>query len=223
MSHWVNTLRPTKDGCQFPDDIYKCLFLNENIWIWIEILLKFTPKDPINNIPALVQIMAWRRPGDKPLSGSMMVSLLMHICVTRPQWVNGVALQIGMFRRLVWMSVIMIWLVEDIFIWKKIAERVWFIILDFLKSIFLMIYKFNSLRPEDICRSVNMFWCQAITQTNADLSVELWGPDISEIWTRIWKFFQGNAVENVCEMSTILFWSHFVNSLVPGRFDFNFR
>ena len=41
---------------------------------------------PINNIPALVQIMACRRPGDKPLSGLMMVSLLTHICVTRPQW-----------------------------------------------------------------------------------------------------------------------------------------
>ena len=41
-----------------------------------------------NNIPALVQIMAWRRPGDKPLSERMIVSLLTHICVTRPQWVD---------------------------------------------------------------------------------------------------------------------------------------
>ena len=48
----------------------------------------FVPKVRINNIPALVQIMAWRRPGDKSLSEPMMVSLLMHICVTRPQWVN---------------------------------------------------------------------------------------------------------------------------------------
>ena len=32
--------------------------------------------------------MAWRRPGDKPLSEPMMVCLLTHICVTRPQWVN---------------------------------------------------------------------------------------------------------------------------------------
>ena len=39
-------------------------------------------------IPALVQIMAWRRSGDKPLSEPMMISLLTHICVTRPQWVN---------------------------------------------------------------------------------------------------------------------------------------
>ena len=52
--------------------------------------LKFVPKCPINNIPALVQIMDWCRPGDKPLSEPMMVSLLTHICVTRPQWVNGV-------------------------------------------------------------------------------------------------------------------------------------
>ena len=32
--------------------------------------------------------MAWRRPGDKPLSETMMVSSPTHICVTRPQWVN---------------------------------------------------------------------------------------------------------------------------------------
>ena len=49
--------------------------------------MKFVPKGPINNIPALVQIMAWRRPGDKPLSEPMMVSLPTYICVTRPQWV----------------------------------------------------------------------------------------------------------------------------------------
>ena len=45
---------------------------------------KFVPDDPINNIPVLGQIMAWRRPGDKPLSGPMMLSLLTHIGVTRP-------------------------------------------------------------------------------------------------------------------------------------------
>ena len=40
----------------------------------------------INNIPALGQIMDWCRPGDKTLSGPMMVDLPTHICVTRPQW-----------------------------------------------------------------------------------------------------------------------------------------
>ena len=39
----------------------------------------------------MVQIMAWRRPGDKPLSEPMMVSLPTHICVARPQWVNSLA------------------------------------------------------------------------------------------------------------------------------------
>ena len=67
---------------------FKRIFFNENVWISIKISLKFVPKGPINNIPALVQIMAWRRPGDKPLSEPMIVSLSTHICVTRPQWVK---------------------------------------------------------------------------------------------------------------------------------------
>ena len=54
--------------------------------ILIKISLKFVPKGQINNIQALVKIMAWRRPGDKPSSEPRMESLLTHICVTRPQW-----------------------------------------------------------------------------------------------------------------------------------------
>ena len=50
--------------------------------------LECFPKGPINNIPSLVQIMVWRRPGDKPLSEAMMVDLPTHVCVTRPQWVK---------------------------------------------------------------------------------------------------------------------------------------
>ena len=84
----INTLRPRQNGRHFADDIFKCIFLNENVWIPIETSMKFVPKGPINNIPALVQIMAWRRPGDKPLSELMMVSLKTHIRVTRPQWVK---------------------------------------------------------------------------------------------------------------------------------------
>ena len=85
---WFNSLRPRQDGRLFPD-IFKSIFFNENVQILIKISLTFVPKAPINNIPALVQIMAWRRPGDKPLSKPMMVSLLTHICVTWPQWVNS--------------------------------------------------------------------------------------------------------------------------------------
>ena len=84
----LNTLRPRQNGRRFADDIFKPIFLNENVRISIKISLKFVPKGPINNIPALVQIMAWRRSGDKPLSEPMLVRLLTHICVTRPQWVK---------------------------------------------------------------------------------------------------------------------------------------
>ena len=93
LSEWpwvrqhINTVRPTQNGRHFADDTFKLLFLNENIGISIKISLKFLPKGPINNIPALVQVMAWRRPGDKPLTEPMVVGLLTHICVTRPQWV----------------------------------------------------------------------------------------------------------------------------------------
>ena len=50
----INTLRPRQDGRLFPDDIFKCIFLNENVLIPIKISLKFVPKGPINNIPALL-------------------------------------------------------------------------------------------------------------------------------------------------------------------------
>ena len=85
------TLRPRQNGRHFAD-IFKWIFLNKNVWIPIKISLKFVPQGPIDNIPALVQIMSWRRPGDKPLSGPMMVILPTHIYVTRPQWVNSLYL-----------------------------------------------------------------------------------------------------------------------------------
>ena len=89
MNHeMINTLKLRKNGHHFADNVFKCIFLNENVWILLQISLKFVPNGPINNIPSLAQIMAWRRPGDKPLSEPMMVSLLTHICVARPQWVK---------------------------------------------------------------------------------------------------------------------------------------
>ena len=61
-----NTLSQRQNGRHFPGDIFKNIFLNENVRISIKISLKFAPKGSINNIPALVQMMAWRRPGDRP-------------------------------------------------------------------------------------------------------------------------------------------------------------
>ena len=87
FSDGLNRLWPTQNCRYFPDGIFKCIFSNENDWISIKISPKFVLKGPINNIPALVQIMAWRLSGDKPLFGPMIVNSLMHICATGPQWV----------------------------------------------------------------------------------------------------------------------------------------
>ena len=54
------------------DDNFKCIFLKENYGIPIWTSLKVVPKSSIDNTPALVQVMAWRRTGDKPLSEPMM-------------------------------------------------------------------------------------------------------------------------------------------------------
>ena len=84
----INTLRPGKMAA-----IFQTTFSHAFSWMKIyefrkKISLTFVPKGPIENIPALVQLMAWRRPGNKPLSEPMMVVLPAHTCVTRPQWVN---------------------------------------------------------------------------------------------------------------------------------------
>ena len=92
VSPEINKLKRRQNGCLFTGDIFKCIFFNEKVWISISISLTFILKDPIDNIPALVQIMAWRLPGNNPLSEPMMVSLLMHICVTLPQCVNHLPL-----------------------------------------------------------------------------------------------------------------------------------
>ena len=68
------TLRPRKNGGHFPDGIFQWIFFNENVWISINISLKFVPRGPINNIPTLVQVMAWHQPGDKPLPEPMMIT-----------------------------------------------------------------------------------------------------------------------------------------------------
>ena len=82
LTHWGRDKMHVISQTPFSNAI----FLNENIWIPIDISLKFIPKGPINYIPAWVQIIAWRRSGDKPLSELIMINLLTYICVTRPQW-----------------------------------------------------------------------------------------------------------------------------------------
>ena len=68
----INSSPPGQNGHNFPDDIFRCILMNEKFCILIKISLKFVPKSTIDNIPALVQIMAWPWIGDKPLSEPML-------------------------------------------------------------------------------------------------------------------------------------------------------
>ena len=52
---------------------FKCIFLNENDRIPIWISLKFVPNSPIDNKPALVQVMASHQTGDKPLPEPILI------------------------------------------------------------------------------------------------------------------------------------------------------
>ena len=55
------------------NDNFECIFLNENDRIPFWISLKFVSRSPIDSKPALVQVMAWRQTGDKPLFELMLI------------------------------------------------------------------------------------------------------------------------------------------------------
>ena len=72
MQNALTHLPLDKMAAILADDIFKCIFLNANEIITIQISLKFVPMSPIDNTLALVQAMAWRRTGDKPSSEPML-------------------------------------------------------------------------------------------------------------------------------------------------------
>ena len=80
----VNTLKPRQNGRHFADDIFKRIFLKENVSISIKI-----SKGSTNNILSLVHIMAWRQLGTKPLFEPMMVyftdAYIRHLASMRKQ------------------------------------------------------------------------------------------------------------------------------------------
>ena len=84
----VNTLRPRQNGRHFVNSIFKCISLNKNqgTCIFIRISLKYAPR--------IATMKPWFRwwLGAKQAShylNQCWPSLLMHICVTRHQWVNN--------------------------------------------------------------------------------------------------------------------------------------
>ena len=91
----INTLRLGQNDHHFEDDIFKCIFLNENAWIFIQISLKFVPKSQIKNIPALVQIMAWHRPGQTSIHQYIHVLDPRQNLGPRPFWSHWVFYILG--------------------------------------------------------------------------------------------------------------------------------
>ena len=112
MSWLINPLRPRQNCCHFANGIFKCIFLHENVWILPRVSLEFAPWVSINNILVLVQIMAWCQSLFEP----MMVSLLMHICITRLRWGNDSNLQEA-------------WLCVDHYCGSSCCQTIWTVML----------------------------------------------------------------------------------------------
>ena len=91
-----NTLRLGQNGRHLADDIFRCIFLKENMCILIWISPKFVHKGPINNQSATVQVMAWcRQTTSHYLNHCWPISLLPY-GVLRPQWVKYPIWSVGL-------------------------------------------------------------------------------------------------------------------------------
>ena len=69
---YIYSYPPEQNGRHFADNRYKLILINEKFCIFIKTSLNVLSKCPIDNKPVLVQVMAWRRTGDNPLSEPMM-------------------------------------------------------------------------------------------------------------------------------------------------------
>ena len=90
-TYWFNNINsspPGQNGYHFTDNLFKLIFVNENVRISIWISLKFVPKGPIDNKSALVKVMAWCWTGGEPLPDQYCPSSLTDICSTRGRWVK---------------------------------------------------------------------------------------------------------------------------------------
>ena len=193
-SRQVNTLRPRRNGQYFTDDIFKLIFFNENVQISIKISLKFVPNGPINNIPSLVHIMAWRRPGDKPLSKPMMVSLLTHICVTLLQrvnhdgflcvymhWIHSIIVFPIIIRYILylWNSIVLIWVLP------------WMLL---LHDIFCLSCRWvHHLDVSDIMLQKNIY----LQCSKKDLRPHLWNMTVQSTWYEKKLFCRTNNKQNL--------------------------
>ena len=59
----------------FQEKNFKCILLDENDCIVIQVSLSFVLKIPIDDKSALAKLVAWRWAGTKPLSGQKMAKI----------------------------------------------------------------------------------------------------------------------------------------------------
>ena len=85
----VNSSSSGHNSSHSADGTFKPIFIKENYCILIRISLKFVPKGPIDNKPVLVQVMAWRRSGDKPLPEPTLAQFTDTYMRHWGGWVNG--------------------------------------------------------------------------------------------------------------------------------------
>ena len=52
----VNILKQRQTSCHFSDNIFRCIFLNENVWISIKISVNYVLKGPINMVNLLMHV-----------------------------------------------------------------------------------------------------------------------------------------------------------------------
>ena len=57
QQHIFNSSPFRQNGHHFADDIFRCIFVNEKIYISVKSSLHFNPKGSIDNDRALVQVM----------------------------------------------------------------------------------------------------------------------------------------------------------------------
>ena len=93
MQWLINSSPPGQFGRKIEDDVFKCIFFNENVRISIKISLKFVPKGPINDKSALVEVMA----ATNHYLSQCWPSSPTHICGTRGRWVKGATLLHNIF------------------------------------------------------------------------------------------------------------------------------
>ena len=73
----IKSSPPGQNDRHFADDIFIGILVNEKFGFFLlKIHWSFVTKCPIENNPALVQITAWRRIGDKPLSEPMLTRFI---------------------------------------------------------------------------------------------------------------------------------------------------